>query len=300
MSATLFRNQMRKQRGKWKIMTVVMGEQQLGKIQFDADATDGLEVTRAIVLERLRKESHWNQYDITGEGFDKYVDYVGDKRRARERLILGAQEILWELMIQGVITPGLNVQNPNLPWFRLTEYGGKVVATGEYLPHDPTGYLARLHAEIKNIDATVEAYLKESLNCFERGNYIASVVMLGISSERVFLQLCTEVLNAIQDAREKEKFNKILKQNAIKPKLDWLLSKFQGMENGAAQHFPDNVNIMLAAIFDFIRCQRNDLGHPRDRLPKVAREDAFVNLRLFPSYVKTAGDLAVYFNKNRI
>ena len=55
--------------------------------------------------------------------------------------------------------------------------------------------------------------------------------------------------------------------------------------------FPDNAAIMTIAIYDLIRCQRNDLGHPREIPPDVKRADAFVNLQIFPRYFELAEEV---------
>jgi hypothetical protein len=272
----------------------------MSKIIFNPNEKGGLELARAIVLERLRNDKSWQQYDHSGEGFDRYVEYIGDQGAGRRRLVFLAQDVLWEFMIQGIIAPGLNVSNPNLPWFHITEYGEKVLVEKELLPHDPAGYLEWLRSEIPSCDSTVLKYLSESLNCFTRGCLIASVVMLGVASERAFLILCDAFLNAINNSAEKSKFQKILDQVAIKPKMDWVLNKIQIIQSKPRRPLPDNVNVMLAAIFDFIRCQRNELGHPQESPPKITRDDAYVNLRIFPNYYKMVTQVIDYLRQNKI
>lgn len=272
----------------------------MGKIRFNPNEKGGLELARAIVLQRLKEDTTWNQYDHSGEGFDRYVEYVGDADAGRHKLISLAQDILWELMIQGVVAPGLNINNPNLPFFRITEYGRRVVSEGKYLPHDPTGYLDRFREEVTSPDPVVMSYLSESLECFSRGNLLASVVMLGIASERMFLLLCEALLNWLSDSNEKNEFEEIINRNAIKPKMDWVFSKIQNLQQVSPRPLPDNVNIMLGTIFDFIRCQRNNLGHPQDSPPNVSLEDAYVNLRVFPSYCRMANQIIDYFYNNRV
>lgn len=272
----------------------------MSKINFDPNEEGGLEIARAIVLERLRNDKNWNQFDVTGEGYDRFVEYIGKPHQGMNKLLFLAQDVLWEFMIQGIIAPGMNVSNRNLPWFHVTEYGKKVIATGEFLPHDPTGYLERFHNEITNPDPTVEAYLSESLNCFRTGTFIASVVMLGVASERTFLLLCDSLFNAIANPTEKSKFQKILEYRAIKPKMDWVSDKIQALQKKSPRALPDNVNTMLILIFDFIRYQRNDLGHPQENPPKVTREDAYVNLRIFPNYFKVVGQVIGYLTSHQV
>ena len=124
--------------------------------------------------------------------------------------------------------------------------------------------------------------------------------MLGVASERAFILLCRAFDNALTNATEKADFTRILESNAIKPKEDWVMSKIQSIRSNNRRVLPDNVNIMLTLIFDFIRVQRNDIGHPQDDPPKSTREDAFVNLRLFPNYYKMLNEIIEYLSKNKV
>lgn len=86
----------------------------------------------------------------------------------------------------------------------------------------------------------------------------------------------------------------------MKPKLDWVHAKLVSLQNQKLTGLPENSIIMVTAIYDFIRAQRNDLGHPRDVPPKVEREDAYANLQLFPRYYQTAQELRAFFAANPI
>jgi len=151
-------------------------QSEMNKISFDTNEEGGFELARTIMLERLRRDKGWNQLNSYDPGFDPYVEYVGN---ARTKLLILLHDVFWEFIIQGIIAPGIDLSNPSLPWFHVTDYGRGVLDSGELLPHDPAGYLQRFRNEIGAPDPTVEAYLSESLNCFTRGTYIASVVMLG-------------------------------------------------------------------------------------------------------------------------
>ncbi len=45
---------------------------------------------------------------------------------------------------------------------------------------------------------------------------------------------------------------------------------------------------MVSGIYNMLRVQRNDLGHPKELPPAVDREEAFARLQLFPGYYETA------------
>lgn len=272
----------------------------MAKIRFDPTEKGGLELAREIALQRLKEDKQWNQHSGVGQAFDRYVEYIGDADAGRRRLASLVQDILWEFMIQGVLAPGLDIGNPNLPFFHVTEYGSKVISEGRYLPHDPTGYLDRFQQEVTNPDPVVITYLSESLECFSRGNLIASVVMLGIASERMFILLCSALLDSLSDSNEKAQFQRILDSNPMKPKMDWASNKIEALQQHRPRPLPDDVTIMLTGIFNFIRCQRNELGHPQDTPPNITREDAFVYLRLFPRYCKTVTQIIGYLQANKV
>ena len=271
----------------------------MNKIVFDPNEEGGLELARAVALERLRTDKNFNIWNDYNSDFSRFVEYVGDPTLSRGKFLALIQDVFWEFVVQGIIAPG-NSGNDNFPSFHLTEYGKKVVAEGEYPPHDPTNYLKRFQQAVGTVDPTVAAYLSESLNCFTRGCFIASTMMLGVASERAFILLCRAFSDALTNATEQTAFIKILESNAIKSKEDWVSNKIQSILSKNRRALPDNVNTMLTLIFDFIRVQRNDIGHPQDNPPKVTREDAFVNLRLFPNYYKMLNEVIEYLSKNKV
>jgi hypothetical protein len=200
-------------------------------------------------------------------------------------------------MVEGVLCPGMNSNNLNLPWFHVTRYGREVLRAGPGNPHDPTGFLQRLNEKVSQPDATVLAYLRESLNSFRHGDRVASTVMLGIAAERVFLLLCESLVAALASPAEEKTFRKLLDRFQMNAKLQWVHQKFQSIK---APGFPENANIMVTAIYDFVRSQRNDLGHPREQPPAVTQEDAFVNLQVFPRYYQTAEEVRAFLAANKV
>jgi hypothetical protein len=274
-----------------------------GKIPFDPMNPD-LETVRQIVVERLRRDTTWRQLDNTGDGFAPFVDYVAatefERQNGRSLLLFLAQEVFWQFVVEGVLAPGMDSSNLKLPWFHITKYGRDVLASSEPQPYDPMGYLARVHERIKIPDPTVMAYLAESLETFRKGNRVASTVMLGIAAERVFLLLCDSLAGALSSTSEKAAFTKLLDRFPMKPKLDWVYTKIQQIQKQAPPGFPDNTTIMLVAIYDLMRCQRNELGHPREAPPNIERRDAFVNLQIFPRYYEIAEDVRTFVGANSV
>jgi hypothetical protein len=178
-----------------------------------------------------------------------------------------------------------------LPWFHVTEYGRKVLAAEAGHPHDEAAYLSRVRARVPEPDGTVLAYLAEAVSTFRRGTPVASTVMLGIAAERVFLMVCDSLLTALKDPGEQVALGNLRQRFPIKPKLDWVQAKIATLQSRRMQGLPDNASLMVTAVYDFLRTQRNDLGHPRDLPPTIDREDAFVNLQMFPRYYQVAEEL---------
>ena len=95
-------------------------------------------------------------------------------------------------------------------------------------------------------------------------------------------------MSVFSDPNEKNDLGRVLSRYQMKPKLDWVQDKIQRIQEQRVVGFPDNATLMVTAIYDLIRCQRNEFGHPRDIPPNVTKEDAFVNLQIFPRYYDTS------------
>jgi len=234
-----------------------------------------------------------------GDVYQRFVEYVNNNPQP-QILAFHMTEVFWQLMIEGILAPGMNAANQNLPWFHVTDYGRKVLREEAGHPHDEVGYLERVRARVPNPDATVLAYLTEALSTFRRGTPVASTVMLGIAAERVFLMVCDSFLVALRDPAERAALGAILQRFPMKPKLDWIHAKVSNLQNQRLPGLPENAALMVTAVYDFLRTQRNDLGHPRDSPPAVDREDAFVNLQMFPRYYQIAEELRQFLAANQV
>jgi hypothetical protein len=269
------------------------------KIKFSYDEENSLEIVRGFVLEMLRTQK-WEQMPRDTSMFRQMVEFVGNDSLARKKFLNLVNEVIWELIIQRVLNPGIDTGNPDLPFFRITDYGRKVLEAKEFLPYDPTNYLNKYSEIVTSPDSVAFAYLKESLRCFNSGSYLASVMMLGISSERVFLGLCEVLLDALTDIMEKKRFESILNGISMIAKFDFVRKKIEYIRTQKGNNFPKIQLTNLLGIFEFIRIQRNDIGHPQDDLRIPERDEVYVNLRLFPQYCKTIEEVMRYLIGNKV
>ena len=173
-----------------------------------------MEEARGFVFQALR-ESGWNQYGQILES----VGLISARARSiavnplqlqmggagrqllndREKSLI--MEVVWSLIIQGILIPGMNDSNQSWPFLRLTEYGRKGIEEDRILPHDPDGFLRDFHREVPSADSTVVEYLTEALQCYIHGLPRSAAVMLGGASEQAVLLLIESCANSIAEAR---------------------------------------------------------------------------------------------------
>lgn len=258
---------------------------------FRDDDWGDLELVRQIVLRRLKEDADWHEFDRTwGDRASRFVQF--DPPRLRSRFIVLANEVMWQLIIQGVITVGHGEGNPNLPWFRITDYGQKVLAAERFVPHDPTGYMAELSVIAGPLDMTVASrYAEEALACFAAGCNVASVLLLGVAAESAFNQLCDSIRPTLNDAADKAKLDLTI---PVRPRHRWLVERYQNLPAAERRRLSESLDVTLTSLYDLIRKQRNDLGHPQEQPPQLSREEAFVFFRLLPTFIQDAQALAQY------
>lgn len=193
------------------------------------------------------------------------------------------------LLNQGIIAPGaVGNYGPDLPYFHVTEYGLKCLQEKEVLPYDIDTYFDKIKS-IPSISEWVKFYIKEALQCYNANCMEASVIMLGLASEKmideginslleylsrhfsnIFSEMKHELAN-INKASEKfscyqKYFNKI--KNSI---ID---SEFKNM-------LPKVDKVAFQAYSNFTRITRNELTHPSDT--KMERIEV---LMIFISFIK--------------
>lgn len=111
--------------------------------------------------------------------------------------VLMLQEILWELLVQGILAPGKNSLNLNLPFVHLTEYGAKCMEDGQIVVRDPDHYIHRLEEAVgRPMDDVVIHCIRESLSTFMTGHWASSVILLSRAAEVLFDQLAGALIEA--------------------------------------------------------------------------------------------------------
>lgn len=269
-----------------------------------------LDEARGLLMQALR-EPGWNQattlvrsvglLKARSQGINPNQNlrhYGGDQYLERGDAAL-LNEVIWSLIVQGILVPGLDDANQGWPFLRLTEYGRRCVEEDRILPHDPDGYLREFQKDVPAADPSVSEYLQESLQCYIHGLNKASAVMLGAASEQAVLLLIDSCAESISNADEKRRFeSEIDKAQSIFRKYAVFEKRLSTIKASMPRLLTENLDSLLRGIFDLIRSSRNDAGHPANG-NQVDKDAVYSHLRLFIPYNQRIFSLIEWFSQNQ-
>jgi hypothetical protein len=242
-----------------------------------------VEVMRSCILEGLRREPR-TQYRMLERKTAEVARERGLAVRANHETHLDPQdlrrfrEMVWTLVIEGVIAIGMNDANDEWPWLSLSEYGEAVVVGEPVSPYDQNEYLNALTAEAP-LDDIERSYITQALGAFRHNLPDAAAVMLGAASEHLMIYLGERV--AQTDQGEAAPAQRALDGSALQL-LRWLHEYFDARKARLERRLREDLNTTFSGIAATIRNSRNDAGHPA--LEPVGRGQVFVNLELFIPY----------------
>ena len=213
---------------------------------------------------------------------------------------LTINEIIWDLILERIVTPGFDASNPNLPFFRLTKFGQDYISQSAPHYYDPQGYMEFLRNIVQNLDPVIEQYIFESLNCYRQQLFFASAVMIGAASEKAILLLLQAITDSMSNPSTKRKAAQLLDRpnlpeifNMITKTLNPLIKAKiipYSVHQGCTEH--------LMSLFEMIRVQRNDAIHPV--CGQVDRTKVFLSLQTIPTALESINRLIEWFKSNSI
>jgi hypothetical protein len=233
-----------------------------------------------------------------GRGYHYFFESLKSKVGQDYNRHLAIQEI-WQMIGDGLLY--IDFEQPAAEnWkLELSEKGQHIVESGDdFSPYDPDGYLVRLRKRIPLLDETVVIYAAESLRSFNADCYLSTLVMLGVASEKAFLLLAEAFANWLPD-RQSEKFLSIIqdqKQNVI-AKFTEFRKRIEPCKPKLPSDFADNMALTLDSVFDLIRINRNESGHPTGKRPD--KGDAFITLQMFLTYLQKMFGLMTFFKTTK-
>jgi len=269
-----------------------------------------LDELKTLVLESLKINSQTQYVTICSDVAELAVkkklvpNPLENQVRSRHGFLLDridedrVREVIWDLIIERILTIGIDSANNQWPFLKLTGYGEKVVNSTKPIPHDPAGYIKRINNEIQNIDPIILTYLEECLNTYNINALLSSTITLGCASEKALLLLIESYTNAIKDSQKRKTFKNKTELKTIKRKFEEFSKSLSTIIGNLPREISDEINNVLNGVFEMIRKNRNDAGHPTGKL--IHKEELFANIQVFIPYCKKIYQLIDYFSSNKV
>jgi hypothetical protein len=199
-----------------------------------------------------------------------------------------------DLMRTGYFAWGLNLSNPNPPFFHFTERGRRALERLTRDPGNPAGYLRHL-ASVAKLNPIASSYLTEGLDCFVAGFYKAAAVMIGGAAESIILDLRDLARQKIAEA--KQTGPKGLSDWRIKTILDALYDFLDAKKSSFPKDLREEFEAYWLAFAQQIRATRNEAGHPSSVDP-VTEEGVHASYLIFPDLARLSNKLAEWISTN--
>ena len=193
-----------------------------------------------------------------------------------------------DLFRTGLLAWGLNLSNPNPPFFHLTDRGRRALANVTRDPSNPAGYIRHL-SSIATLDPIATSYLTEGLDCYVDGLFKAAAVMIGCAAESVILCLRELTVQRLTVLGKTVPAN--MTEWRIKTVSDSLRNFFVGQSNSFNRELREPFEAYWAAFAQQIRASRNDAGHPASVDP-VTPDTVHASLLIFPELARLANGLS--------
>jgi len=205
-----------------------------------------------------------------------------DIRRAAEtyerRDVLALNEVLWDLLRQGILAPGKNSLNPDLPFVHITAYGARCLETGEILAHDPDRYVERLQAHTNGrATPTVVESAREALLSLLDGRHAAAAVLLAHAGESVLGELTEALIVSGHQAGRGTKRLEARGPSAAERATTALRAL---VRRNPPTEIADEAEAQLGGLGSLARLIRSRTGAPR--IPSVDRDRTLAHVLLFP------------------
>lgn len=192
--------------------------------------------------------------------------------------------VWYDLFREGILSPGMNFDNPNLPHYHLTERGQAAIAQVSRDPANPAGYMANLKS-IGELDAVVVSYIDEGLKAYNTGCYRATAVMVGCAAESLILKIRSFLVAKLES--NKQSVPKELKDWRMKVVLDQLETEIENRRASMERLLYEQYSGNWQAFTSQIRMTRNEGGHPVG-IDSVTVDTAHSSLLIFPQLARLA------------
>ena len=238
---------------------------------------------RSVLLEAV-KNGDWENLPDLHAAIKTRADEQNIVFDEEHELETYANQLIWELMIRGILAPGGDATYLDFQGLRLTESGRKYLGVETDVPEtDPGKYIERLIEQVgRSVDDLLKLYVQESLLTFLTGNFVSATVMLSVASERLLDLLIDEYARVSREKTGKEAFDAKIRRagRSTKERFDALRADLQKAD--LPKEIVETVDMQLSGLYTLIRYARNDEGAPSGRA--FDKDTAHAGLLLFPQY----------------
>lgn len=263
------------------------------------------EEIRNKILEHLKKqvaliqaEPHRMQQFQLGGIYELFPYVTNTPQYQTQEIHSIAREIIQELENSGFIydgTPSMGSGMGSYPYYTITEYGKKALLQDDWLPYDPDGYLKALKEKVPDIDEITLTYIGEAVSAYNRRHLLSATLTIGVASENLMLLLIEAYANWISDTKRKGSFLKRIEGKFISRQYKEFKTEFSNDVKSFSKDTQANWETYLDGIFNFIRLNRNDAGHPTGKQFDI--KVVYANLQVFSEYSQFIFRLKSEFSK---
>lgn len=178
----------------------------------------------------------------------------------------------------------------------ITERGRRYLDDGIGNIYNENVWHRTLIAKSDGISEVEMQYAKEAIVAFNKEMYLSCHVMIGVSSEAVIVRMASAMArcNFIEG---REAIGKTLSnpRNGIRVIFDVIKPEIEKAKREIPGNLSDNIAIWFYSMYDAIRVNRNDAGHPKGA--NVGRDDCIMILTCFVTYMSKACKLIRHFEE---
>lgn len=197
-------------------------------------------------------------------------------------------QLFWQFFREGIISLGSDIENPQFPFFHLTEKGNASLdGAGTFDFYNEDSYIKRIKNEVPNLPNSAEVYLREAVLAFYNDLLHSAAVMLGVALEADL----EELFSAILAGSNAPVFSKISKERTILNKFNEFQKLLNSHLNLLSAATKEDLNTHLGPIFAVIRVSRNESGHPTGKT--VNRDQLFVYFQIIMACFKKIAQIKI-------
>lgn len=212
-----------------------------------------------------------------------------------------SREIIQEFINMGALYPGQFGQvhgSDFYPWLTITEYGKEIFSQEDWLPYDPDGYIKALKEKVPEIDDVTLIYISEAVATFNRRELLSATITIGVASENLMLLLIEAYTDWIKNATRKSMFYKKVEERFISTQYKEFKKEFITDLMSLPKEFRSDWETYLDGVFNFIRLNRNDAGHPTGKQFNV--KVVYASLQIFAEYAQFIIKIIQHFKSTNL